>query len=138
MHVNEIMSKRVITVVPEATLEEGARRMREWDVGILPVSEDGKRVIGVVTDRDVVIRGMADGHDPKNSSIQQVMTPEVVCCLESQDVAEAAHLMKEKHIRRLMVLNQDSQIVGVLSLGDLARTAGTDVAFEVLKEAASK
>jgi CBS domain-containing protein len=119
MQVKEIMTRGCECISPDSTLQEAAQRMKTLDVGPLPVcSED--RLVGIVTDRDIVLRAVAEGHDPKTARVRDVMTPNITWCLEDQDVAEAARLMKNKQIRRLVVLNRDKRLVGILSLGDLA------------------
>jgi CBS domain-containing protein len=94
--------------------------MRDLDVGPLPVCGPQDRLVGMVTDRDITIRGIAEGLDPRTARIRDVMTPNIIYCFEDQDVEEAAQLMKENQIRRLVVLNQDKRLVGIVSLADLA------------------
>jgi CBS domain-containing protein len=85
----EVMTSRVVTVAPDAPLALAARLMKEADVGPLPVCE-GRRVVGILTDRDITVRATADGRDPNTTRVDEVMTPEAVCCLESDDVQRAA------------------------------------------------
>jgi CBS domain-containing protein len=119
MQVKEIMTCGVAVVRPASTLEEAARRMKDLDIGSLPVCEDG-RLVGVLTDRDIAVRSTAQGEDPTRDRVRDVMTPEVIFCFEDEDVAKAGQLMKEKQVRRLLVLNRDKRLVGILSLDDLA------------------
>jgi CBS domain-containing protein len=108
-------------------------KMRGLDVGSLPVCQDD-RLIGMVTDRDITIRGIAEGRQPDQTSVQEVMTGEVVSVLEDQDVEEAANLMEERQIRRLPVVDHEQRLVGIVSLGDLAVYAGdTRLSGEVLE-----
>jgi len=100
--------------------------MKQLDVGPLPVCGENDRLVGIVTDRDIAVRGVAEACDPKTTTVQQVMTPEVVFCYEDQDVREAARLMQERQIRRLVVLNRDKRLTGILSLGDLAVETGDE------------
>jgi CBS domain-containing protein len=93
--------------------------MKTLDVGPIPVC-DGDRIQGMLTDRDITIRATAEGRDPNTTRVREVMTPDVVYCFEDQDVREAAHVMEERQIRRLIVLNRDKRLVGIVSLGDLA------------------
>ena len=126
MRVNEVMTKGAECTRPDATLREAAARMKDLDVGSLPVCGDNDRLVGMITDRDVTVRSTAAGADPDTARVKDVMTPEIVYCFEDQDVAEAARLMKEKQIRRLVVLNRDKRLVGIVSLGDLAVETGND------------
>lgn len=120
MLVREVMTRGVECIGPDATLYEAARKMRDLDVGPLPVCGPQDRLVGMVTDRDITIRGIAEGLDPRTARIRDVMTPNIIYCFEDQDVEEAAQLMKENQIRRLVVLNQDKRLVGIVSLADLA------------------
>ena len=119
MQLKEIMTRDVEVVHPEATLQEVARKMRDLDVGPIPVC-DGTRLQGMVTDRDIAIRAVAEGRDPASTKVSEVMTPEIVYCFEDQDIDDAVRIMEEKQIRRLVVLNHDKDLVGIVSLGDLA------------------
>jgi len=122
MLVKEIMTPDVEVISPGDTLEHAARRMAELDVGPLPVCE-GKRVMGMITDRDITVRATAAGCDPKTTLVSDAMSQDIISCYEDQDVREAAKLMKEKQIRRLLVLNRADELVGIVSLGDLATEA---------------
>jgi len=119
MQLSEIMTRNVFAVAADATLQEAAEAMTSHDVGFLPVVENNLPV-GVVTDRDIVTRGVARGADPRQTPVGQVMTPDLETMSEDATVEEAAQLMQQKQIRRLMVLNADRRIVGVVALGDLA------------------
>jgi CBS domain-containing protein len=120
MQVKEIMTRGVECTRPSATLQEAARKMRELDVGPLPVCGDNDRLVGMLTDRDITVRAVAEGQDPKTARVQDTMTPNILYVFEDQDVTEAARLMKENQIRRLVVLNRDKRLIGIVSLGDLA------------------
>ena len=134
MRLKEIMTPDVEVVSPGDTLEDAARKMAELDVGPLPVCE-GRRVVGMLTDRDITVRATAAGCDPKATLICDAMTQDIICCYEDQDVREAARLMGEKQIRRLPILNRANELVGIVSLGDLATGAGDQVQpSEVLKK----
>lgn len=119
MQIKEVMTTGVEVVRPDDTLQEAARRMKSIDVGPLPVC-DGDRLLGMITDRDIIIRATAEGRDPKVTRVKDAMTPGVVYVFEDQDVEEAASLMKERQIRRLVVLDRNKRLVGILSLGDIA------------------
>jgi len=120
MRVHDVMTKTAVCTRPDASLEEAAERMKSLDVGALPVCSDD-RLVGMVTDRDIAIRSVAEGHNPRLEHVRDVMTPELVYCFEDQDTEDAARLMRDKQIRRLPVLNRDKRLVGMVSLGDLAR-----------------
>jgi len=120
MHVSEVMTRGVECIKPDDTLEHAAQRMRDLDVGSLPVCGDNDRLVGMITDRDVAIRAVAEGWNPKERHVREAMTPDVVYVFEDQDVNAASRLMKEKQIRRLVVLNRNKRLVGIVSLGDLA------------------
>jgi CBS domain-containing protein len=119
MQVSEVMTRGAECTRPDATLEEAAERMKALDVGSLPVC-DNDRLVGMLTDRDITVRSTAQGEDPTRDRVRDVMTPEVIYCFEDEDVAKAGQLMKRKQVRRLLVLNRDKRLVGILSLDDLA------------------
>src|SRR5687767_11861305 len=119
------MTRNVDVVHPQATLQEAAERMKSLNVGSLPVC-DGDRVLGMITDRDVTIRATAAGQAPDSTKVRDVMTPDVVYAFDDQDVKEAAKLMAEHQIRRLIVLNRDMRLTGIVSLGDVAVETGND------------
>jgi len=131
MKIKEIMTHNVEVVSPGDTLEQAARRMEELDVGPLPVCE-GKRVVGMITDRDITVRATAAGCDPKTTLVGDAMSQDIISCYEDQDVQDAARLMKEKQIRRLLVMSRGNELVGIVSLGDLA-TEDQGQPGEVLK-----
>jgi CBS domain-containing protein len=124
MQVAEVMTHGVECTRPDMTLQEAARKMRELDVGPLPVCGDHGKLVGMLTDRDITVRAVAAGDDPRTVKVRDVMTPEVIYCFEDEDVAKAAQLMKEKQVRRLVVLDRDKRLVGIVSLGDLAVDTG--------------
>jgi len=124
MQVSQILTRQVETIGPDTTVQEAAQRMRSGDIGSLPVC-DGRRLIGMVTDRDITIRITAEGRDAARTPVQEAMTPGIDFVFEDQDVQEAARIMKDRQIRRLPVLSRDKQLVGIVSLGDVA-VAGDD------------
>jgi CBS domain-containing protein/sporulation protein YlmC with PRC-barrel domain len=121
--VKDIMTRNVEVVHPEATLWEAAQKMAALDVGPLPVC-NGDQLMGMLTDRDITVRATAQGRDPKTTRVHEVMTPEVVYVFEDDDVSEAAQIMMEQQVRRLVVFNQSKQLAGIISLGDLAVHTG--------------
>jgi CBS domain-containing protein len=123
MQLKDVMTGQVEVVHPEASLWEAAQKMAALDVGPLPVCT-GDQLVGMLTDRDITVRATAEGRDPKTTRVHEVMTPDVLYAFEDQDISEATWLMTEYQIRRLVVLNRDKQLVGIVSLGDLAVQTG--------------
>lgn len=119
MKVHEIMTAHARCVSPDNTLVEAAGLMRELDVGSLPVCEND-RLMGIVTDRDMALRGIAEGKDPNTTPISEVMTKGVVYAFADQAVEEVVRLMEGSRIRRVPVLNRGKRLVGIVSLGDIA------------------
>lgn len=138
MQLKRVMTKGVELINPDTTLQEAASRMRAQDVGMLPIGGGDGRLIGTVTDRDMAVRGIAEGCDPNRTKVRDVMTPDVCCCYEDQDVEEAVRLMQERQIRRLIILDRNDRPVGVLSLGDLATHRQTQKVAERTLEKVSK
>jgi len=125
MQVKDVMTISVQTIRPDSSLQEAAERMKTLDVGTLPVCEND-RLVGMITDRDITVRAVAQGIGGTVGQVRDVMTPDVVYCFEDHEVEEAARLMKEHQIRRLVVLNRDKRLVGIVSLGDLAVETGDE------------
>jgi CBS domain-containing protein len=117
------MTRGVEVIHPDSTLNEAAAVMKRLDIGLLPVC-DGNQLVGILTDRDIAVRSVAQSKDPTSHQVRDIMTPDAVSCFEDQDAAEVARLMHEKRIRRVLVLNRDQRLVGVVSLGDLAAMTG--------------
>ena len=123
MRVQEIMTSKVECVWPEDTLQEAALKMKEMEIGPLPVC-DRLHIVGMLTDRDIVIRGVAAGRDPRSTKVRDVMTCEVIRCYDDEEVEEAERLMQTRQVRRILVVNRDDRLVGIVSLGDLAAETG--------------
>jgi CBS domain-containing protein len=119
------MTREVQCIEPDATLQDVARRMKELDVGSMPIC-DNDRLAGMITDRDIAIRSVSEGHDPHADHARDVMSHEVFYCFEDQSVEEVAEQMRDKQVRRLPVLNRDKRLVGIVSLGDLAIESGDE------------
>jgi CBS domain-containing protein len=135
MRIHEVMTPGVICARPGHSLSQAADRMRELDVGSLPVCGEDDKLAGMITDRDITVRATADGCDPNITTVHDVMTNEIVTCCEDDDVQKVAKLMEQKQIRRLAVLNQDKRLVGIVSLGDLAvRNQDDRLSGEVLEQ----
>lgn len=138
MLVREIMSRDVAMTHPDMAVTEVARIMRDADIGFLPVC-DGNRLVGTVTDRDLVIRCLAEGGDMTGVTVRQAMTDTIVFCLEDAEHKEAAQLMGKAQIRRLPVLDRENRLVGIVSLGDIADETDDDlVAGQTLQDIAEK
>jgi CBS domain-containing protein len=119
MKLKDVMTPGVREISPDASLRDAARQMKELNVGALPVC-DGERIVGMLTDRDIAIRAVAEGCDPDATRASEVMSPGVVWCSEDDDVREAARLMEKRQIRRLLVMDRNKKAIGIVSLGDLA------------------
>jgi len=118
VRVNECMTREVTIVSPQDTIGEAAKMMAECDAGVLPVGEND-RLVGMITDRDIAVRGVAEGRDP-SAKIREVMSAEVRYCFEDDDIEDVLRNMGELQLRRLPVLNHDKRLVGIVSLSDLA------------------
>ena len=133
MFVRDVMTKGVECVTPADSIQVAARKMRDFNVGAIPVCEND-RLAGIITDRDIAVRCVAEGCDPKTAQVKDVRTPGIVYCFEDQEVSEAAHIMRDRQIRRLAVLNREKRLVGIVSLGDLAVETGDEhLAWETLE-----
>lgn len=133
MKLNDIMTQEVEVVSPDNSLREAAKKMRVRDIGFLPVVEDD-RLLGVITDRDIVLRGVAEGDDPDDKIGQKFVTTPAVFCYDDQDVEEAAKLMEDHQIRRMLVLSRESgRVAGVVSLGDIATRGKEKTSAKVLQ-----
>ena len=131
--VRDVMTAGVELIGPDATLVDAAARMAEADVGILPVGEND-RLVGVVTDRDLVVRGIAEGANPAETTIREIMTEKVLYCFDDQEPSEAASDMAKQQIRRMPVVDRQKQLIGMISLGDLARKDDAGKAGATLRQ----
>jgi CBS domain-containing protein len=133
--ISEIMSPNPMVIGPEDTLQRAARMMQDLDVGALPVC-NGKQVLGMVTDRDIAIRGVAAGLKPDTACVSDIMTRDIKWVSDTQDTDEVMRMMGDCQIRRLPVINQRKELVGIVSLGDIAtRQSGhTDEALREISE----
>lgn len=122
--VEDIMTSEVDTIPSNTTLEEAARHMRQLDCGFLPLCDDPEsKLQGVVTDRDLVVRGLAEGMDPKTTPVNKVKTARVLYCYRTDDIRDAAYSMRNEKVNRLIVLDSEhsKRMCGIVTLGDLAR-----------------
>jgi CBS domain-containing protein len=123
--IDEVMTTDVTVVGPEDTLQEAAQLMADLDVGALPVC-DGERLLGMVTDRDIAVRGVAEGRSA-DTAVSEIMTEDVLYATEDQSVDEVMQQMSEAQVRRIPVIDDDRKLVGIVSLGDLALEGEEDV-----------
>ena len=133
MNVREIMTTDFEMIDSSSSLIEAAEKMKSLNVGFLPVKE-GTRLAGLLTDRDIVIRGLAEGLDPRSTQVRHILSSEVVYCYDDDSVEDAARLMEDNQIRRLIVVNHDQTPVGIVSIGDIAvRSGQEELAGEILE-----
>jgi CBS domain-containing protein len=121
MRCEEIMKRSVECVTAKDSVQLAARKMRDENIGFLPVCEDGSKVIGTITDRDIAIRACADDRPASKTKIGDVMTREVIGCQPSDDIAKAQELMSQHHKSRMLCIDEAGKLVGVLSLSDIAQ-----------------
>ena len=124
MQVKDVMTPDVECVKPNDKLAYAAERMRDLNVGSLPICGYDDRLAGMITDRDITVRATASGFNPADTIVADVMTPDISFCFEDEDISHAAEIMEQRQIRRLVVLNQNKRMVGIVSLGDLAVETG--------------
>jgi len=120
MKVREIMTTNVECVSPETNAVELSQKMKTLDVGFIAICEHD-RLVGTVTDRDIVVRGIAGGHDLNTGTARDIMTQDIFWCFEDDDVKDVAQKMSAKEVRRMLILNQERRLVGVVSLGDISK-----------------
>jgi CBS domain-containing protein len=137
MKVKDAMHRGVDWVSPDTPVTELAKLMRDHDVGAIPIGEND-RLAGMVTDRDIVCKGLAhDTFDARRATARDVMTAEIHCCREDDDLAKAVRHMEELKVRRLPVINKNKRMVGILSLGDVSNSAPVDLLSECVKSVAA-
>ena len=134
MLVKEIMTRHVECVRPDTSIQEAARRMRDLDVGPLPVCGGDDKLAGMVTDRDITVRATAEGRDPTRTTVKEVMTPDVVSCRPDDDVTRAEQLMRLNQVSRILCMDDDGQIAGVISLADISQYEVDTEAGKLLAE----
>ena len=133
MKVKNSMHKGVDWVSPDTPVTELAKLMRDRDVGAIPIGEND-RLVGIVTDRDIVCKGLAqDNFDARRATARDVMSAEIHCCREDEDLAKAVRHMEELKVRRLPVINKSKRMIGMLSLGDVSHSAPVDLLSECIK-----
>jgi CBS domain-containing protein len=130
MRVKDCMTNDVRIAQPDQTLQEAAQVMARLDAGVMPVGEND-RLVGMITDRDIAVRGVAEGKGP-DARVREVMSTDVKYCFDDEEVDDVLHKMGEQQVRRLPVLNRDKRLIGIVSIGDLARTGETAETGEAL------
>lgn len=133
MQAKDIMTKEVSWVNPKDSLHDAASKMKKLNVGVLPVC-DGQKLVGIITDRDIVLGSTAEGNDPNTAMVSETMSSKVEYCLEDEDISEIARRMEKKKIRRLPVIGHNKKLVGIISLGDFATRGGQKAACEILEK----
>jgi CBS domain-containing protein len=131
MKISEVMTRDVQTVQPDQPVQQAASFMLSADAGSIPVT-DGERLIGMITDRDIAVRGIAKGYGP-DTPVRELMTNDIVCAREDDDVEEVASKMSEAQVRRLPVIDSEDRLCGIVSLGDLARESADESAHQALE-----
>ena len=131
MKVSEVMTSDVQTVSPDQSAREAASFMLRAEAGSIPVTE-GNKVIGMITDRDIAVRGVAEGRGP-DTPVRDLMTDHIICARQDDDVHDVAQRMSQEQVRRLPVLDDNDQLCGIVSLGDLARESRGEEAHEALE-----
>lgn len=134
MRLRDIMTHEVHAVSPQESLRHAAQKMKSWDIGALPVCQNDK-LIGLITDRDIAVRAVAEGRSPESACVSDAMTRDLIFCYEDEDLQRAAQVMEEKQIRRLPVMSRENRMVGIVSLGDIAtRQKDERLSQEVLEQ----
>jgi CBS domain-containing protein len=131
MKVSEVMTRDVQTVRPDQPVQQAASFMLNADAGSIPVT-DGDRLIGMITDRDIAVRGIAKGYGP-DTPVRELMTDDIVCARIDDDIEEVATKMSDAQVRRLPVIDEDQRLCGIVSLGDLSRESDEDTAAQALE-----
>ena len=132
MKVSEVMTRSVATVSPEQTAQEAASFMLSNDAGSIPVTDNDEQLVGMITDRDIAVRGVANGRGP-DTSVRELMSGSVICAHLDDNIDDVATKMSEAQVRRLPVVDDNDRLCGIVSLGDLSREAGGSEATEALE-----
>lgn len=133
----EVMTRNLVVAQPDDSVASVAKQMKEWDVGPIPIVEDtvDKRLVGIVTDRDLAMKVVAEGKDPNTTKVREVMTEDVVTCRESEDIQETMQAMSQHQLRRILVVDGDNNLVGIIAQADIAtRVDKPEKTGEVVKE----
>lgn len=131
MKISEAMHRKADWASADTLVSDVAKMMEEHDLGAIPVGKDDK-LIGMITDRDITLRVVAEGRDPKKTAAEEVMSKGIVYCRTTETVEDAIHLMDQKKIRRLPVIDDNKRLVGMLSLGDISHAVSRELSGELL------
>jgi CBS domain-containing protein len=132
MKIKDCMHQGAVWASPETSLKDLAQRMRQEDIGAIPIGENDK-LVGMVTDRDIACRSACDGKDMTRTTAREVMTKPIVYCRADEEVEDAIRIMAKHAVRRLPVINAEKRMVGMLSLGDISAAMGRDLSGEAIK-----
>ncbi|WP_164019266.1 CBS domain-containing protein [Pyxidicoccus trucidator] len=130
--VKDVMTKDVEIINPNSSLKDAAEKMRTLNVGPLPVCDNDK-LTGIITDRDIVVRAVSQGMDPAKTPVSKAMTDQVEYVYEDEDISKVSRKMKDEQIRRLLVVNREKRLVGIISLGDISEAMDAQEAGETLE-----
>ena len=134
MQIRDIMSKEVRYMKPDTTVEDAAIRMKEYGIGAIPVTRDGD-VAGILTDRDIVLRAVAEFKTPKDTPVKEIMSSDKIYdCKDTESLKEAAEIMENNQVRRLVVKDDSGNFVGLISVGDLVLSGDKELAAETIRE----
>ena len=133
MKLSEIMTSEVEVISPDMSVKDAALKMKQFDIGFIPVCEND-RMVGAITDRDIAVRVVAEGRDINQAKVREVMTKQAFFCFVDQSLEEATKIMQDSQVRRIIVLDRNKKIAGVISLGDLALAGQEEEAAETLRE----
>jgi CBS domain-containing protein len=123
MKVSEIMTQKVECIDPDTPIAKAAEIMRERHIGFLPICDDD-RLVGTLTDRDITIQSVAQGRDPRLAPVREIMAQQVFYCYEDDDINKVGSHMQEREVRRMLILSRQKRLVGVVSIGDIAKASG--------------
>jgi CBS domain-containing protein len=139
MKILEIMTRNPELIDPDSSIRDAAKRMRDENIGALPVGEND-RLIGMVTDRDIAVRGVAEDRTPATTTVRDVMSQKIFYCFEDDDVEDAARCMADNQVRRLPILNRDKRLTGIVALADIAQSGEEceTIALEGVSEPSSE
>lgn len=138
MRCEEIMKEKVECVRPSDTVQAAAQKMRDCGIGFLPVCDESMHVLGVVTDRDITIRAVAENHQAGSTQVESVMSKELVACKKDDSIEKAQELMSQHQKSRICCVDDDGKLVGVISLSDIAQCETAEKASETLKQVSSR
>lgn len=141
MKIQEVMTANVEYLDPSCSLVDAAKRMKDLDCGFMPISDkENTKLLGVITDRDIAIRGLGEGLDPEKTAVEQIMSPKVLYCFAGDDVEKAAESMRKQRVYRLIVLDNEQQknLAGIISLGDLMRVNQSIIASQAARAIVEK